>query len=161
MAQTPRVPDLEAQRAAIKKLAYLIGQWSGEARVLRRPDQPLELNLTEEAQYKMDGLLLMIEALGRKTTDGGIALQALGIISYDDESATYRMRTYNDGRYLETEVKCMDACKELSWGFVLGDIRTNSSLRVSEKGEWTELHEITVGSQAPRKFMELTVRRKK
>ena len=56
MAQTPRTPDVEAQRTAMKKLGFL----------------------------------------------------ALGLISFDDETGTYRMRAFNDGRWLETEVKLED-----------------------------------------------------
>jgi hypothetical protein len=97
MAQPPRTPDLDAQRAAMKKLSFLAGKWSGEARVFREPE-PLELIQTEEVQYKLDGLLLIIEASGHKKRDGNLALQAYGIISYDDETNTYRFRAYNDGR---------------------------------------------------------------
>jgi hypothetical protein len=35
MAQTPRTPNVEAQRTAMKKLGFLVGEWSGEASVLR------------------------------------------------------------------------------------------------------------------------------
>lgn len=60
------------------------------------------VNPDEEAQYKLDGLILIIEGIGKTKADGKVALQALGIVSYDDEAGTYRMRAYNDGRYLET-----------------------------------------------------------
>lgn len=159
MAQTPRVPDLEAQRAAMKKLDFLVGQWSGEARILRASGEPLELVQTEEAQYKLDGLILTIEGIGRTKSDGKAALQAFGIVSYDDEAGAYHMRAYNDGRYLETEVKLNENGKGIAWGFALGEIKTSSVLRINEKGEWTELHEITIGSQPTRKFMEVTVSR--
>ncbi len=161
MAQTPRAPDIEAQRAALKKLDFLVGKWSGEARVLRGPGETLELIQTEEAQYKLDGLILIIEGIGKTKTDGKLALQALGIVSYDDEAGTYRMRAYNDGRYLETDLKLSENGKGITWGFALGEIKTSSVLRINEKGQWTELTEIAIGSQPARKFMELTVSRQK
>ncbi len=139
------------------KLGFLIGKWSGEARIFRGSGEPLDLTQTEEVQYKLEGLILMIEGVGRSKSDGKPALQALGIISYNDEAGTYRMRAYNDGRYLETEVKLSETGKGLTWGFAVGEIKTNSVLRINEKGEWTELAEITIGSQPPRKLMELTV----
>jgi hypothetical protein len=157
MAQPPRAPDIEAQRAAMAKLGFLIGKWSGEARIFRGSGEPLDLTQTEEAQYKLEGLILMIEGVGRSKSDGKPALQALGIISYNDEAGTYRMRAYNDGRYLETEVKLAETGEGLTWGFAVGEIKTSSVLRINEKGEWTELAEITIGSQPPRKLMELTV----
>jgi hypothetical protein len=158
MAQQPRMPDLDAQRAAMKKLDFLIGKWAGEARRWLAPGDPIVMTQTEDAQYKLDGLLLTIEGVGR-TKDGKPALQALGIISYDDENGTYRMRAFNDGRFLETEVKLTE--KGMTWGFVIGQYRTSSVLRINEKGAWTELHEITISAQPPKKFMELTVSRQK
>ena len=65
MTQQPRVPDIEAQRAAMKKLSFLVGKWSGEAHILRGTGEPLELIQTEEAQYKLEGLVLIIEGMGR------------------------------------------------------------------------------------------------
>ncbi len=81
---------------------------------------------TEEAQYKLDGLILEIEGVGRTTADNKPVLQALGIISFDDETGTYHMRAFNDGRFLETDVKLLEDGKSLAWGFALGSIRTSS-----------------------------------
>jgi len=99
----------------------------------------------------------MIEGIGRNKTDAKVALQALGIVSYDDETGTHHMRAYNDGRFLETELKLADDGKGFTWGFVLGEIKTSSVLRIDEKGQWKESTEIAIGSQPPRKFRELTV----
>jgi len=49
--------------------------------------------------------------------------------------------------------------KGMTWGFTLGEVRTKSVLRIDENGEWTELHEIILGSQPSRKLMEVAVRR--
>ena len=159
MSQLPRAPDLHVQREAMKRLAFLEGKWAGEARMRRGPGEPLSVIQTEEAQYKLGGLILVIEGVGRSKADGEPALQALGIISYDDETSTYHMRAFNNGLFLETDVQLLEDGKSLRWGFKLGEIRTSSLLRINEKGEWTELTEITVGAQPPRKLMELTVRR--
>jgi hypothetical protein len=161
MAQPPRTPDTEAQRAAMRKLDFLVGRWSGEARVQRGPGETLELIQTEEAQYKLDGLILTIEGIGKTKADGKVALQALGIVSYDDETGTYHMRAYNDGRFLETDIKLIEDGKGITWGFALGEIKTSSVLRINQKGEWTEQTEIAIGAQPPRRLMELTVSRQK
>lgn len=157
MAQPPRTPDLEVQRAAMKKLNFLVGKWAGEARLLRGPDQWLTVAQTEEAQYKLDGLILVIEGVGRSATESRPVLQALGVISYDDENAIHRMRAFNDGRFLEGDVKLLDDGKGMQWGFTLGDIKTLSTLRITNKGDWTEHAEITFGSRPAQKLMELTV----
>jgi hypothetical protein len=160
MAQSLRTPDVEAQRAAMKKLGFLVGEWSGEASVLRGPGQFAELAQTESVQFKLDGLVLVIEGVGRTKADGKPALQALGLISFDDETGAYKMRAFNDGRWLETEVKLADVGKSISWGFALGEFKTTTVMRINENGEWTELGELVVGNRAPQKMMDLKVRRR-
>jgi hypothetical protein len=157
MAQQSRTPNTESQRTAMKKVGFLAGKWSGEARMFRPSGEPVEMGQTEKVEYKLDGLILIIEGTGRNKSDGKPTLQAFGIVSYDDEAATYRMRAFNDGRWLETEMKLAENGKELTWGFTLGEIKTHSVLRINDKGEWTELHEITIGAQPSRKFMEVRV----
>ena len=144
----------------MKKLDFLLGTWSGEARVQRGPGDALELLQTEEAQYKLDGLVLLIEGTGRNKSDGKAVFRALATVSYDEETAAYRMRAYNDGRYLETELKLAAAGKGFTWGFAFGQIKTSYVMIINEKGEWTETGEATAGTQPPRKFVELTVRRR-
>jgi hypothetical protein len=154
-----QTPDLEAQRSAMKKLEFMVGKWAGEARIFRGPDNVVVMTQTEEAQYKLDGLVLVIEGVGK--ADGKPALQALGIVSYDDQSGTYHMRAFNDGRFLETEVKLAEEGKGMTWGFALGQIHMNSTMRIDQKGDWTELHNIVIDGQAPRKYMEVSVSRRK
>ena len=158
MAQT-QTPNIEAQRTAMKKLSFLIGEWSGEASAARGPGIVLDLSQTEVAEFKLDGLVLMIEGVGRTKSDGKLALQALGLITFDDVTGSYRMRAYNDGRWLETEVKLLDDGKSLSWSFALGEISTASVLRINERGEWTEHADLTIGPRPPQKLMDLVVSR--
>ena len=159
MAETPNAPNVEEQRTAMKKLEFLVGEWSGEATVLRGPGQFVDMAQTESAHFKLDGLVLMIEGVGRTKTDGKVSLQALGLISFDDETGTYKMRAFNDGRWLETEVKMGDGGNSISWGFALGAFKTATVLRINENGEWTEHGEIIIGERPPQKMMDLKVRR--
>jgi hypothetical protein len=55
MAQTPKTPDIEAQRAAMKKLEFLVGEWSGEASALRAGGQLVDLAQTESARFNWTG----------------------------------------------------------------------------------------------------------
>jgi len=159
MQQPANRPDVNVQREAMKKLAFLLGQWSGEGRMLRPPSEWIDFTQTEHVEYKLDGALLVIEGVGRAKADGRPMLQAYGIVSYDDASGKYHMRAFNDGRWLETETDLLDHGKGLMWGFTIGDIRTKSAMRLTDAGEWTETHEIAIGRQPPKKFMELTVKR--
>lgn len=151
-------PDVSAQRQAMKRLDFLTGSWAGRGRMLRASGEWIEFDQTERAEYRLDGLLLVIEGVGSARSDGRPVLQAYGIVSFDDATGKWHMRAFNEGRWLETEMIPSDAGKTLTWGFTVGNIRTKSTLRLTDTGEWTESHEITVGTQASRKFMELTVK---
>jgi len=157
MTILPRTPDLVSQRAAMQKLSFLVGSWSGHARLLRTSGEFVELHQTEEARYKLNGLVLLVEGIGRATSSGEPLLQAIGFISYDDETGAYRMRAFNEGRFLETQLALLPERKGMTWGFALGDIRTRSVLRINENGAWTELAEITIGSQPPKTLLDLIV----
>src|SRR5262249_3309181 len=135
MAQTPQTPNIEAQRTAMKNLSFLVGEWSGEASVFRGPGRVIELIQTEVAQFTLDGLVLMVEGVGRAKSDGKPVVQALALITFDDATGSYRTRAYNDGRWLEGEVKLLDDGRSLSGGFSLGEISTKSAMRINEKGE--------------------------
>jgi hypothetical protein len=100
----------------------------------------------------------VIEGVGRTKADGKPALQAYGIISYHDAAHTYRMRAFNDGRWLETGVQLLEEGNGITWGFTFGEIKTSSVLRINSQGEWTEVTQLTIASQPLRRYMELTVR---
>jgi hypothetical protein len=104
---------------------------------------------------------VVIEGVGRARSDGRPILQAYGIVSYDDQSETYRLRAFNDGRFLETQLKLLEEGNGMTWEFAQGEIRTKSVLRINERGEWTELAEISTGPEPLKKLLELTVRPQK
>ena len=118
----------------MKEVSVLVGKWAGEARLLRGPTEWVDLLQTEEAQFKLDGLIVVIEGVGRTKTAGQPLLQAFGIISYDDENGTYHFRAINDGRYLETTLKLLEESRGNNLGLCPG-IRTNSISRINERGE--------------------------
>src|SRR5262249_48607698 len=121
----PSAPDTNLQRQAMKKLGFLVGEWVGDGRMLRPGGEWIGVSETGGVGYKVDGLWLGIEGTGRAKSDGKPLLQAYGIVSYDDTSGKYHMRAFNDGRWLETDVALADNGKELTWGFVIGDVHTN------------------------------------
>jgi hypothetical protein len=159
MAQPARTPEVKAQREALQRLDFLIGSWQGTAQLLRGPGVVVDLDQTERAEYRLDGLVLLIEGVGRDRVTGTPLLQAFGLVTYDDERSTYRMRAFNDGRFLETDVALIESGLGMSWGFALDDISTHSVLRISDDGAWTERAELTIGCTPPKTLLNLSVRR--
>jgi hypothetical protein len=149
-------PNVTAQREAMKKLDFLAGKWSGDASVSRGPGDPMKVMQSENIQFKLDGLVLLIEGAARNA-DGKIVFQALATVSYDDSSSVYRFRSYNDGRYLETELKVIP--QGFSWGFEAGPLKVSNNMRLNEKGEWVEVTESAYGATPPRKSVEMVLKR--
>ena len=161
MAQQPQQPSSNAQpgsnpvavqRDAMHKLAFLAGQWSGPATIRRGPGDPLHVTQTEDVEYKLDGLVLLIQ--GKSTdADGKIVFSALATIAYDDASHTYRFRAYNDGHFLDTELSVPE--NGFSWSFDAGPAHIVNTMRLTSKGEWNETTDVTFGSNPAFRSVEM------
>jgi hypothetical protein len=67
----PQPPNIKAQGEAMKKLAFLVGTWTGDATTVR-PNQKIKVRQTEDVSYKLDGLVLLIEGTGRNPESGEV-----------------------------------------------------------------------------------------
>jgi hypothetical protein len=151
-AQQTASYSVDLQREAMRKLSFLAGHWSGPVTIVRGPGEPLHLTQTEDIEYKLDGLVLLIEG---KSTDaeGKAQFSALATIAYDDASHTYRFRAYNDGHYLDTELSV--PVNGFSWSFRAGPAHIVNTMQLTGKGEWREVTEVTFGSNPPHRSLEM------
>jgi hypothetical protein len=152
-------PNVAGQREAMKKLEFLVGRWSGDATASHGPGQPIKVRHTEEVQYKMGGLVLLVEGTGRRADTGEVAFQAVAMVSYDDARSKYFIRSHSGGRYLETELKVTD--KGFQWGYTMGPATVKYTMQLNEKGEWSEIGEMTLQGNPPVKTMDMLVRKEK
>jgi hypothetical protein len=142
----------ETQREAMRKLSFLAGRWTGPVTISRGQGEPFHLTQTEDVQYKLDGLILLVE--GRSTSpDGNVVFTALATIAYEDASHTYHFRAYHDGHYVDSELTV--PIKGFSWSFSAGPARIINTMHLTEKGEWNEVSEVTVGSNPAHRSVEM------
>jgi hypothetical protein len=154
-AQTPS-STTDTQRQAMQKLAFLAGHWSGPITVVRGPGEPLHAVQSEEVQFKLNGLLMLVE--GKSTSaDGKVQFSALATISYDDATKAYRFRAYNDGHYIDTELTV--AGNGFSWSFAAGPAHVVNTMHLTDKNEWQESTEVDLGNNLPRKAVDMTLKR--
>lgn len=151
-------PNVNAQREAMKKLAFLVGTWTGEATTLQ-PNQLIMVNQTEQVAYKLGGLVLLIEGTGRKPDSGDIMFRALATVSFDDDADVYHFRAYNDGNYLDTELKT--AKNGFEWGYKAGPAQMRFVMKLNDNGEWLETGDVTTGNTPAQRVFEMTVRKRK
>jgi hypothetical protein len=154
-AQQPLSSDV--QREAMRKLSFLAGHWSGPVTIVRGSDEALHLTQTEDVEYELDGLVLLIS--GKSTrADGKVLFSALATIAYDDSSRTYHFRAYNEGHYLDTELSV--PANGFSWSFAAGPAHIVNTMHLTSKGEWDEITEATVGSNPPHRSVEMLLQNK-
>jgi hypothetical protein len=151
-AQQPGSNSVAVQREAMNKLSFLAGYWSGPVTIVRGPGEPLHLTQTEAVEFKLDGLVLLVEGKSA-SADGKVVFSALATIAYDDTSHTYRFRAYNDGHYTDTELSVL--ANGFSWGFTAGPAQIVNTMHLTGKGEWDEVTDVTVGSNPPHRSVDM------
>ena len=155
-AQQPSQGSVETQRDAMSKLSFLVGQWSGPVTITRGQGEPLHLTQTEKVEYKLDGLVLLIEGKSA-SSDGKVMFSALATVAYDDNSHSYRFRAYNDGHYLDTELSVAD--HGFSWSFTAGPAHISNTMHLTDKGEWNEVTEVIYGNNPPHRSVEMLLKK--
>lgn len=143
----------------MKKLDFLVGKWSGDAHVNGARNAKITVRQTENVQFKLEGLVMLVEGTGRNPETGNVVFSALATIAYDPDTHAYRFRAYNGGRYLDTELTVADHGFE--WSYKGDSIVIRNVMNLNEAGQWAEFTEVTVGSQPPRRTMEMTLTREK
>jgi hypothetical protein len=151
-SEQPVVNSIDVQREAMHKLSFLAGHWSGPVSISRGGGGALHLTQSEEVEFKLDGLVLLVEGKGT-SADGKVRFNALATIAYDDASHTYRFRAYNGGHYLDTELSA--TASGFSWSFAAGPAQIKNTMRLTGRGEWEEVTDVSVGSDPPRRSVDM------
>jgi len=157
LAQAPA----SGQRAEMKRLDWLAGQWKGAGWIQMGPQGRKEFTQIETVQSKLDGLVLLIEGQGKSKEDGSTVHSALALVSYDDRAKTFRWRALTgEGRQTDTEAKV--GANTMEWGLEIPQGgRMRYTIKLNEKGEWFEVGEMTQDGQTWHKFFEMTLQRQK
>ena len=95
------------QKQEITKLDILVGKWDGEGWIMGRDGQKYTFQQTENIQFKIDSVAILIEGLGK--SNGQITHNALAIISYNKKDSIYNFQSYTaTGRGGSFEAKLID-----------------------------------------------------
>lgn len=132
-AQAP--PDFSIRcKEEMKKLAYLAGDWKGEA-LYRGQNGPQTLTQTEHIEWKLQGLVLSIEGAGKQenpgTSQDEIVFQAFAMVNFDPADQQFKFKSFvKEGYSTNAYFKVLEENK-FEWGFDIQTTRANPNSRSS------------------------------
>lgn len=105
-------------REQMNALSFLSGKWRGDARIVQQGGVVVNVTQEETIEYKLDGLVLQVEGVGRnKTEPANISFHALAYINYNAGNNSYEMKSYlKDGKQTDAFFKVVET-NRYDWGF--------------------------------------------
>ena len=161
-AQVPRQQRAEAQRAAMRRLDYMVGDWEGEGWTVMNGERHT-FRGGELIQRKLGGIALLVEGAFFSRPAGSEqetpSHTTLGVISYDPRTQTYRFRTWlARGMAGERELTLIADGWQWEIRYPKGVIRY--VMKLTPAGEWFEIGERSEDEKAWQKFFEMRLRKK-
>lgn len=90
-ADQPKSKDIQLRE--MKKLDWFVGTWKGAGWIQMGPQGKHQFTQTEKIESKLDGLVLVIEGLGKKE-DGSTVHSALAFVSYAPRANKFRWHAF-------------------------------------------------------------------
>ncbi len=158
-AQAPAAPA-PAVRAAMEKVAWLVGEWEGEG-WRAGPDGVVEtFKVRERVEPKLGGLILLIEGRGWSDGADGAAIEghhAIGVFSYDAYAQQYHFDAFVKEGY-QTRATPEISEHYYAWSHPAGpSAEMRYAAELSEDGAWRETGSYCRGDDCRQTFeMRLT-----
>jgi hypothetical protein len=160
----PPSPTLAAQKEAMQKVAFLVGEWKGSGWMMMGPGQRQEFTGKETVESRLDGLVLIIEGVHESSDParkGAIVHHALAALSWDAKQAAYRFRSHL-ATSEESEFPGTVVDGAFVWTFEAGRAGTmRYTIKLDDKGRWSETGERSADGQTWQPFFAMTLDRVK
>jgi hypothetical protein len=155
-----QMPDGSSNRAAIGKLEFMVGRWTGEA-WMQRGSERVQTTMTETVERKLDGAVLQVEGRGVIPAAGGaeprVVHHAFAVISFDARAGTYGLRSYlANGLFGDFDLTLIPG--GVSWSREVPGGRVRNTARIASD-EWHEVGEFSRDGVTWTPIMEMRLRR--
>jgi hypothetical protein len=146
------MPNADAQRAEMKKLESLAGQWKGSGWIVQQDGKRETFTGTETVQPKLGGLALLVEGKF-SNTEGKVIHETLAVLAFDAKAKGYRFRTYlASGMSGEHDFKLLVDGFEWGFQFPTGTVRY---IIKTNNDAWLETGEFSRDGKTWTKFFEM------
>lgn len=154
--------DPAARRTAMQKLAFFVGEWSGDARRSMGPGRMETFRQTERVRFALSGQVLVIDGIGRVlagSTPGDTAFQAFGVLDWRPERG-YQLRSMtHEGREGTFALTLLPDERGVQWGFEVPGGKTRFTMRLTPEGDWHETGEFSPNGQQWIPMLDMRLRR--
>jgi hypothetical protein len=159
LAHAQARPDPAPTLEAMKKAAFLAGDWQGSGWMQMGPAKE-EFTQTESVKTMLDGAILLVEGIGMsKAAPAEKIHHAVGVIAYDPLTKEYRFSPFVAGRS-PMSVKAEIGDGTLVWGFQpQPNIHVRYTITVKD-GAWHEIGEYSPDGTNWSQFFEMTLTRR-
>ncbi|HEY0104101.1 MAG TPA: DUF1579 domain-containing protein [Brevundimonas sp.] len=155
-AQMPASPEgTPAQRAALERLAFMDGEWRGQA-TIQGPGGATVLTQTERVGPLLGGSIRVVEGRGY-AADGSTQFNAMAIISWDARAERYGFRSYAQGFSGDYPFEVTE--DGFKWETPAGPNARIHYVAVIRDGTWHEVGTYVADGQPPRPFIEMRLTR--
>lgn len=154
-AQAPPSSSPES-RDKMQALAFLVGEWQGEAWMQMGPGRREEAAQREWIEWKAGGEVLLIQ--GRGEVDGKPVHEALATITWDQRAGRYAMWTYRAGS--GATVPSIEVGDErVVWGFDVPNGKVRYTISLDGEGRWVEVGEYSSDGTTWMEFLGMKLRK--
>jgi hypothetical protein len=140
-AQAPAAPAAAAPAVAVQKmqaLAFLVGEWEGEAWMQMGPDRRETVRQHERVELEVGGEVLTIRGQGH--VGDRLVHDAVASIVWDPAAQRYDMWTYRAGGG-PSDPSIEVGERQVVWGFETPRGKIRFTIRLDEQGRWSETGE--------------------
>ncbi len=139
----------EAQQE-LKKIEFLVGEWSGSGWMMNQSREKMVFDQTESVNLKLNGTALLIE--GKGSSEGKVVHNALAIITMAEGIAKYDFNSFLQSNQHGTfKAELID---QVFYWYPVENVRY--VITINEKGQWHEIGEANSGGTWYQ-FFEMTL----
>ncbi len=146
---------MEAQRDAMKALAFMDGEWRGRAWTMLPNGEKHSITQTERVGAFLDGSVKVIEGRGYEA-DGKVSFNAFATVSYDPAARVYNMRSYAMGR--SGDYTLTPTADGFTWEIPAGPMTIRYTATIKD-GKWHEVGDRVMPGKDPVRFLEMSLER--
>jgi hypothetical protein len=139
------------------------GKWKGEGSMQMGPGEPKKSTVEETIEYKLDGMILLVEGLGTSPNEAGenkVVHHAMAILSFNQQTQQYQFNTFlKDGRSSQAWFKALGN-NQYQWGFDTPRGKTKYTITIDTTANtWQEIGEFATDGNTWMKFFEMNLKK--